>query len=190
MISIKELSWGSEGRRAEKTKISRCTRPFSCALFILILFILNGWVFVYEVKGCGFKSRCSLLRKVYLNHINFCTPFVSAQHECSKIDSVRNKPFLTNLGRRKLMVCKFLKHRFSPEFDGILWYFSRPYFYPIQISVTNLEKENFTENCQVVLVSQVKSSKHKNLSVGSLTTENNTLKICTLQPHGFLVVWC
>ena len=22
---------------------------------------LNGWVFVYEVSGCGFKSRCSLL---------------------------------------------------------------------------------------------------------------------------------
>ena len=145
-------------------------------------------MFVYEVKGCGFKSRCSHLRKAYLNLINFCAPFVSAQHECSKIDSVQKKPFFTNLGGRKLMVCKFLKHRFSPEFDGILRYFSPPYFYPIQLSVINLEKENLTENCQVVLVSQVKSSKHKNLSVGSLASENNTLKICTLQPHGFLVV--
>ena len=36
---------------------------------------LNGWVFVYELRGCGFESRCSHLdvgndKKPILNYIN------------------------------------------------------------------------------------------------------------------------
>ena len=51
------------------------------------------------------------------------------------------------------------------------------------------EKENPTETCKVVYVSKIKPYKHKNLLVGSLTSENNTLKICILKPYGFLVIW-
>ena len=52
------------------------------------------------------------------------------------------------------------------------------------------EKENPTETLKILLVSQVKSYKHKNLSVGSLTSENNTLKICILQPYVSLLFDC
>ena len=44
------------------------------------------------------------------------------------------------------------------------------------------------ETCKVVLVFQVKSYKHKYLLVGSLNSENNTLKICILKPYGSLVI--
>ena len=43
----------------------------------------------------------------------------------------------------------------------------------------------------LVLVSQVKSYKYKNLLVGNLTSENNTLKNdCILKPYGSLVCDC
>ena len=95
---------------------------------------------------------------IYLNPINF-----RAQHECAKINSIR-------------------------AFDGILQYFSPPSFYPIHLRVNHLEKENPTETCKVVLVSQVNLYKHKNLSVGFLTSENNTLKIWILKPYDSLVI--
>ena len=50
----------------------------------------------------------------------------------------------------------------------------------------NPEKENPTETCKVVLASQVKSCKHKNLLVDSLTSENNTLKILHFKTIWFL----
>ena len=61
---------------------------------------------------------------IYLNPINFCASLIFAQHECVKIKSAKNRPFFTHLGARKLMVRKFIKYHFSPEFDGIPQYFS------------------------------------------------------------------
>ena len=87
---------------------------------------LYGWGLVYEVSGYGFKSRCCHLKTAYFNPINFRAPFISAQHECVKINNARSRSFFVNLGGRKLMVCKFLKYHFIPEFDGILQYFSPP----------------------------------------------------------------
>ena len=87
------------------------------------------------------------------------------------------------------MVRKFLKYHFRLKFDGILQYFSPPLFYPIHLRVNKPKKENPTGTCKVVLVSQVRSYKHKSLSVGSLISENNTLKIGILKPYGFLIVW-
>ena len=86
------------------------------------------------------------------------------------------------------MMREFLKYHFRPEFGGILQFFSPPSFYPIYFRVNKPVKENPMETCKVVLVSQVKSYKHKNLLVGSLTSENNTLKICILKPSGSLVI--
>ena len=59
---------------------------------------------------------------MYLNPINFGAPLIFAQHDCAKINSVRNRPL--HLDARKLMVRKFLKYHFRAEFDGILQYFS------------------------------------------------------------------
>ena len=78
---------------------------------------------------------------------------------------------------------------FRPEFDDILQYFSPPQFYTMHLRVNNAEKENAKETCKAVLVSQIKSYKHKNLSVISLTYENNTLKICISKPCASLVIW-
>ena len=50
------------------------------------------------------------------------------------------------------------------------------------------EKENLTKTYKVVLDSQVKSHNHKNLSICSLTSENNNLKICILKSYGSLVI--
>ena len=86
------------------------------------------------------------------------------------------------------MVHEFLKYHFRPELDSILQCFSPPWFYPIQGRVNKPDKENPTETSKVILVSQVKSNKHKNLSVDSLTSENNTLKLCILKPYGSLVI--
>ena len=58
----------------------------------------------------------------------------------------------------------------------------------MHLRVNKPEKESPTETCKVVLVSQVKSYKHKKLSVGSLTSENNTWKICILKPYGSFVI--
>ena len=44
--------------------------------------------------------------------------------------------------------------------------------YPMHPSVNKLEKENLPETYKVVLVSQVKSYKYKNLSIGSVTPED------------------
>ena len=55
------------------------------------------------------------------------------------------------------MVDEFLKYHFRLE------YFSPPQFSPIHLRVNKPEKENPTKTCKVVLVSQVKSYKHKNL---------------------------
>ena len=46
---------------------------------------------------------------------------------------------------------------FRPEFDDILQYFSPPQFYTIHLCLNNAEKENATETCKAVLVSQIKS---------------------------------
>ena len=58
----------------------------------------------------------------------------------------------------------------------------------MHLCVKKPEKENPTETCKVVFVSQVKLYKLKNLLVVSLTSENNTLKICILKPYGSLVI--
>ena len=72
---------------------------------------------------------------------------------------------------------EFLKYHFIPEFDGILQYF----FY--------LHGNIFpTETSNVVFVSEVKSYKHKNFLLGSLTSDSNTLKSCILKPYGSLVI--
>ena len=46
-----------------------CTDKFSQHSSIIWPFWLNGWVFIYEVSGCGFESRCSYLNFRY--HICF-----------------------------------------------------------------------------------------------------------------------
>ena len=94
---------------------------------------------------------------IYINPINFFAPLIFEQHECLKINSMQNRPFFAHLSAQKLMVCNFFEYHFRPEFDGILQYFSPPQIYP----VNKPEKENPTKNCKVVLVSQVKSYKHK-----------------------------
>ena len=50
----------------------------------------------------------------------------------------------------------------------------------MDICVTKFEKENPTETCKAAVVSQVKSYKYNNLSIGSVTSENNNLKIFIL----------
>ena len=45
------------------------TQPFSQTGQMIEPVWLNGWVFVYEISGCGFESHCS-----HLNFI-FCTCF-------------------------------------------------------------------------------------------------------------------
>ena len=68
-------------------------------------------------------------------------------------------------------------------------YFSPPQLYPLRFCLNKPEKENPTETYMLVLVSQVKSYKYKNLLVSYLTSENNTLKNdCILKPYGSLVL--
>ena len=93
-----------------------------------------------------------------------------------------------HLDALKLMVREFLKYRFRTEFDGILHCFLPPKFYHIHLRVNKPENENPSENWKVVLVFQVKPYKHKNLSVGFLTSENNNLKICILKLYGSSVI--
>ena len=40
------------------------TKPFQSESTIRLVW-LNGWVFVYELSGCGFESRCSRLHLRY-----------------------------------------------------------------------------------------------------------------------------
>ena len=116
-------------------------------------------------------------------NVNTIIPLVFAE-----INSLQNRLFFGHLGAQKLMACKFLKYNFRPEFDGILQYFSPPQFYLIQLRVNKPEKETPMETCKVVLVSRVTSYKHKNLLVGSFTSESNAWKICILKPYGTLVI--
>ena len=145
-------------------------------------------VHIYNIKRINWWRHLSN-SFIYLNPINFCSPLIFVQYECTKINSVQNRPFFMHLGALKLKVREFLKYHFRLKFDGIVQYFSRPWFYPIHLRVNKPEKENPAETCKLVLVSQVKSYKHKNLSVVSLTSENNTLKICILKLYGSLVIW-
>ena len=124
----------------------------------------------------------------YLNLIDFCAPLIFVQHKYAKMNRLHKRPFFTHLGAQKLMVSELLKYHFRLECNDILQNFSPPYFFPIHIRVNKPEKENPMETCKVVLVFQVKSYKHKYLLVGSLNSENNTLKICILKPYGSLVI--
>ena len=86
------------------------------------------------------------------------------------------------------MLGELLKYHFKPEFDGILQYFSPPQFYLKHLRVNKPEKKNPTETCKLLLVSQVKSYKYKNLWISYLTSENNNLSICLLNPYGYVVL--
>ena len=41
---------------------------------------LNGWVFVYELNGCGFESRCTYLSFIYLACFEQGVPWHSANY--------------------------------------------------------------------------------------------------------------
>ena len=60
-------------------------------------------------------------------HVSYTlNSLIFAQHECTKISSAQYRPFFAHLGAQKLIVCKFFKYHFRPEFDGILQYFWPP----------------------------------------------------------------
>ena len=43
---------------------------------------LNGWVFVYELSGCGFESSCSHLTFRYCACFELGVPYIQATTEC------------------------------------------------------------------------------------------------------------
>ena len=49
---------------------------------------LNGWVFVYELSGCGFESSCCHYVPTCYMHI---TSVISAQQSANQIEYIENE---------------------------------------------------------------------------------------------------